>query len=67
MFGIIRSNCRKTLRLLGRMINDEGKKMTVGVKIINREHILFSVLMVLGGIGLFFGWKWFWFLTDEVA
>jgi len=29
------------------------------------EHLSFVLLLILGGIGLFWGWKVFWFLTDD--
>lgn len=29
------------------------------------EYFVFSSLLIIAGIGLFFGWKTFWFLTDD--
>ncbi len=29
------------------------------------EYIIFSILLISAGIGLFIGWKTFWFLTDD--
>ncbi|TET83107.1 hypothetical protein E3J38_01050 [candidate division TA06 bacterium] len=31
----------------------------------NAERLIFVILMMLGAIGIFFGWKFFWFLTDD--
>jgi len=30
-----------------------------------RDSIVFVVLMILGAVGLYFGWRTFWFLTDD--
>ena len=31
----------------------------------SRDRNVFVLILVLGGIGLFFGWRQFWFLTDD--